>query len=93
VSSGKLCLSKPWSVGCAGTCAFGISLLKDTYNLGFQFREFHGEDDSLRMKYQIASCGQQTCVLAQNLAHPPLDPVAFMRLTQHFSGSEPHARH
>ena len=93
MSWGELCPGEPRSFGCAGTCAFGIGLLKDTYNLGFQFREFHGEDDSLRMDDQIASCREQIHMVAQNLAHPPLDPVAFVRLTQHFARGEPHSRH
>lgn len=58
VSSGEPCPGELSSFGCAGTSAFGIGLLKDTYNLGFQFREFHREHDSLRMKNEVASSRQ-----------------------------------
>ena len=57
-------IRESWSFGCACASAIGIGLLKDTYNLGFQFRKFHGEHDPLGVEDQVASLRQQVNVLA-----------------------------
>jgi len=67
-------------------------LLKNTHGLGLKFREFQSEYDSARMENQIESLRQQLNVTPQNFAHPPLDAVALMRLTEYLARGQAHAR-
>lgn len=66
--------------------------MEDTHNLSFKFRKFDGENETARMKDKVAALGQQVDVAAQNLAHAPLDAIAFMGLAQHLAGGEADAR-
>ena len=70
----------------------GVGLLKDTHNLGLEFREFDGEHRAARMQDQIEAQGQQVHMAAQHLAHAALDAIALVRFAQHLAGGEPNAR-
>ena len=63
-------------------------LMKNTHNLGFEFREFEGHHRPARMQDQIEALGQQIHVTPQDLAHAPLDAIALMSLAQHFARGE-----
>jgi hypothetical protein len=67
-------------------------LLKDTHNLGFKFREFHGQHTTARMKDQIEAGGKKIGVAAESLAHAPLDAVALVGLAHNFAHRESHTR-
>jgi hypothetical protein len=82
--------SRSLSSGVAGSLS--PRLLENTHNLGFEFREFHGQHHAARMKDQVAAGGQQIDVTADGLSHAALDAIALVRLAQHFSGSEAGAR-
>ena len=92
VSSCELCFNSRGKASCVGPCPFSIGLLKDTYNLGFQFREFHCEHDSLRMEDQVTAGGQEIEVLAQDFAHPALNSVTLVRFAEHFASCEAYSR-
>src|SRR5271166_2843304 len=70
----------------------GVCLLKNTYNLGLQFREFRAQHDAARVQDQVEALGQQLHMAADRLAHAALDAIAFMRLAQHLAGREPNTR-
>src|SRR5262249_23415689 len=68
-----------------------MCLFKDTHDLGFEFREFHGEHHAARMEDEIAASGKKIDVAAQDLAHAALDAVTIMSFAQHLAGSKPDA--
>ena len=66
--------------------------MKNTHNLGFEFRKFERHDSAARMQYEIEALGKQLHMTAQGLAHAPLDAVALMGLAQHFARGQAYAR-
>ena len=87
-------LALPWQRFASALCAHALSALpaKDTHNLGFEFREFHGEHRTMRMKDQVAPRRQQVKMTAQRFAQPPLDAIALVRFAQDLADSETDAR-
>jgi hypothetical protein len=67
-------------------------LLKNTHNLRLQFREFHRQHRAPRMEDQIAALGKQFHMATDRCSHPPLQPVALVRLAHHLARGQAHAR-
>ena len=91
---------REWRAKCASycgrflrhACCLSLCLMKNTHNLRLKFRKFKGEYKPPGMQDEIESRGQHVSMAPQCLAHPPLDAVAFMRLTEYFSRSKSHTR-
>jgi hypothetical protein len=59
--------------------------MQDTHNLSFKFREFEGEHDAAGMQDEVAALWKEVDVTPQNIAHAPLDPIAFVGFAEHFA--------
>ena len=66
--------------------------MQDTHNFRFEFHEIHGHHKAAGMKDEVETLGKQVDVQAHNLAHPALDPVAFVRFANDLADGEADAR-
>lgn len=96
----SVCRAREWPAEIASwrrgflrqACCIKLSLMQDTHNFRFEFREFDRQDGSARMQNQVAPLRKQLNMAPQGFAHTSLDSIALVRLADNLPDSEPYAR-